>query len=76
MVGTALFASGAATAVRAALSDAMSVVGRYIAKVPPALRAVTARRAVPTTIQLSLRKMFRQQFARLFDAVDDSFREF
>jgi GxGYxY sequence motif in domain of unknown function N-terminal len=51
MVGTARFASGAATA---AFSGATSVVGRYSAHVPPALRAVTAQRAVPTTLALFL----------------------
>ncbi|HEY1788429.1 MAG TPA: hypothetical protein VGJ73_09755 [Verrucomicrobiae bacterium] len=46
----ALFLVGTArSGVRAAFSGATNVVGRWIAHVPPALRAVTAQRAVPTT---------------------------
>jgi hypothetical protein len=48
VVGTVRMASGAATAVRARIAGATSVVGRRIAKVPRGLRAVTAQRAVPT----------------------------
>jgi hypothetical protein len=48
VAGTALFTSGAATAVRAAFSGAMSVVGDDIANIPRGMRAVTPQRGVPT----------------------------
>jgi hypothetical protein len=48
VVGTARFASGAATAVRVAFSGATSVVGRPIAHVPPDIRAMTPQRCVLT----------------------------
>ena len=52
-VGTARIASGAATAVRAAFSDATNVVGRRIVNLPRGLRAVTTQRAVPATFMAS-----------------------
>jgi hypothetical protein len=53
-VGTALFASGAVTAGSAAFSGAIRDRTSYRVNVPPALRAVTAQRAVPTTLRARL----------------------